>query len=168
MGIVARIHALMANKRRRLFTASQEWCLRITDLQYRCVRFAAQFRQGAPAPGDVPLQVLDQLRLRKPLRLFRGYAAQREFFDPQGLAGQEPLAGGVDVGMDIDSPQIGDAGHITAGDDLPPIVPALVLAPHQHVPSSPPADASVGASATSAFWMQSRKKAFCLIPFFLR
>lgn len=76
------------------------------------------FVQRAPAPVDVSFQALDELRFRKPFRLLRGYAAKGMLVDVQGLAGQEPLAGGVDMGMDTDLSQAGDAGYIAGGDDL--------------------------------------------------
>lgn len=63
----------------------------------------------------------------------------------QGLAGQEPFAVGVDMRMDADPPQVGDAGHIAGGDEFLAVVPALVFGPYQHVLSSSPVDASVEA-----------------------
>ena len=81
------------------------------------------FFQRAPAPVNVALRTLDQLRFRKPFRFLRGYAAKWVLVNAQGLAGQEPLAGGVDMGMNADPPQVGDAGCIAGGDDFQPIVP---------------------------------------------
>ena len=92
-------------------------------LQRGHVGFATDFFQRAPAPVNVALQALGQLRFRQPLRLLRGYAVQRMLINAQGLAGQEPFTGGVDMGMNADPPQAGNAGCIAGGDDFQPIVP---------------------------------------------
>ena len=140
MGIVARIHTHTAKKEGGL-RHLLEFRFPAMGLHRGHVGFTANLFQRILTPDNVSLQAFDQLRFRQPLRLLRGYAAKWVLVNAQGLAGQEPLAGGVDMGMNADPPQVGDAGYIAGGDDPLLIVPALALIPSQHVhppPAVPP------------------------------
>lgn len=122
MGIVARIHTHTAKKEGGL-RHLLEFRFPAMGLHRGHVGFTANLFQRILTPDNVSLQAFDQLRFRKPFRFLRGYAAKWVLVNAQGLAGQEPLAGGVDMGMNAAPPQAGNAGCIAGGDDFQPIVP---------------------------------------------